>query len=116
MRGSPAPKRPASPRSRLGLDGLLVPLPVLAVGRIGDQVVEARGRRARRCESVLPKAMFSASRPSALFMIEVGLADGEGLRVDLLPEEVDLAPCGIDLAAMCSLAMVSIPPEPQQGS
>ena len=40
--------------------------------------------------------MFSASRPSQAFHVQVGLADGERLRVDLLAEQVNVG-VGVDL-------------------
>ena len=45
----------------------LVALPVLSVGRIGDQAVEMAPAW-RSLESVLPKAIFLASRPVGSFM------------------------------------------------
>ena len=58
--------------------------------------------------------------------IEVGLADGERLGVHLLAEQVDVgagvhggaqgSPPRVSPAVTCSLAMVSMPPEPQHGS
>ena len=105
---------------RLRLDGVCVALPVLAVGGIGDLVVEALpawrsfGERAAE-EDVLGVA------PVGGLHEEVGLADREGLGVHLLAEEVDVG-VGVDAGAlggsprMCSLAMLSMPPEPQQGS
>ena len=73
----------------LGAHGVLVALPVLAVGRIGDQVVEGLagvavvGQRAAEGDVV----GVAAGR---VLHEEIGLRDRPGLGVHLLAEEVDL--------------------------
>ena len=65
MRGSPAQNDPSPCSARRG--PLLVALPVFAVRRIGEEVVEVLPAW-RSLERVLPNAMLSASRPVGSFM------------------------------------------------
>src|ERR1700730_11066932 len=46
---------------------VIIPLPILAIGRIGDEVIEMP-LRVSITESVLPNAMLSASRPVGSLM------------------------------------------------
>ena len=62
------PEAPGCAPVVLVLYGVVIALPVLAVGWIGDHVIEGASAACRSFESVLPKRMFSASRPSSDFM------------------------------------------------
>ena len=63
----PRAEAPGRPPFVLRLDRSLFTLPVLAVGRVGDQMVEAIPA-CRSLERVLPKAIFLASRHVGSFM------------------------------------------------
>ena len=73
---------------RLGGDGVLVRLPLVAVGRIGELEVEGG-----LAELVLGEGGAEldgvAVRLGGIEQEEVGLADGPGARVDFLAEDVD---------------------------
>ena len=84
--GAEAAGRPALV---LGFDRGLVPLPVLAVGRIGDQVVERLAGMAVVGEGASESDVFRVAARRVLHE-DVGLGDRPGLRVHLLAEEMDL--------------------------
>ncbi len=73
----------------LGLDGVLVALPVFAIGRIGEQVVEAFVGEAVARERAAELDIVGIGAVGTLH-VEVGLADGERLGVDLLAEQMHL--------------------------
>jgi hypothetical protein len=91
IRGRPAPKRPRSPRP----DGGFVHLPLLAVGRVGQEVVEAAVRVLVVGEGAAELDVLRVQAPGT-GEEQVRLADGKGLRVHLLAEHVDLRQ-GVDL-------------------
>ena len=70
MRGRPGLNRPMRcPRSVFSANRALVPLPVLPVRRIGDEIVESSASGVpASLDSVVPKAMLSASRPVGSLM------------------------------------------------
>ena len=73
----------------LGAHRVHVALPVLAVGRVGDHVVEAAPGVAVVREGAAEDDPLGVAAVLRLH-VEVGLADGEGLGVDLLAEQVDV--------------------------
>src|SRR5207245_5267693 len=88
---------PRSAAVLLGAHGGLVSLPVLPVGRIGDQVVERDPGVAVVGERA-PKGDLLGVSSVRRFHEEIGLAERPGLGIDLLTEEVDLG-CSIDGSA-----------------
>ena len=103
----------------------LIPFPVLAVGRVGDEVVEGLGGVPVMGEGAAERDVVRVPAGRILHE-EVGLGDCPRLRVHLLSEEVDArlrliagrsrSPFRFGPSVMCSFAIISIPPEPQQGS
>ena len=70
----------------LAAHALQVGLPALAVGRVGEHEVELAGREGVVCErGVLGAAHDVVGRLALPLQQQVGLADGVGLGVDLLP-------------------------------
>ncbi len=76
-------------RARLG-----IALPIFAVGRVGDEVVEVLYRRGGRWRGCCRRGFLGVAAVGG-FHIEVGLAHGEGLGVDFLAEDVDVG-AGVD--------------------
>ena len=107
-------------------DRVLVPLPVLSVGGDWRSGSRRTGRQWRSLESVLPKATLSASRPVGSFMKKSDLETAHVSGFTSWPKRW-MSACALigglsgspflrSPSVMCSLAIISMPPEPQQES
>ncbi len=88
MRGRPGPA-PGGSALVLCPHRVLVALPVLAVGRIGDEVVEVETGQAVVRERAAVRDVVGVA-PGGILHKEIGLRHGPRLRIDLLAEKVDL--------------------------
>ena len=77
----------------LGPDCLLIEVPVLAIRRIGEEVVERAVGVAVMGQSAAEGDVVGVAAIGALD-VQVGLADRERLRVDFLAEQVDVGVAG----------------------